>query len=795
MSESYFTMNAGRALRPNEAQIGDRLPYLRHVDDHTILTRDGLLIQVLKLDGFPYETMADEELNYRKQVRETLLRGAASSRLAIYHHILRRSAAPELNGKAEDAFCRRLDEAWQTRLAVGRLYVNEMFLTLVSRPLQGTAGFAERLFRPTRGHADINRELRELHATRETFAAALAPYGVRTLSEYESNGRRYSEPAAFLYALLNGDMHPVLSPEGDIGHAIPDRRLSFGLDAMEFGAGAGSPPSFAAMVSIKDYPVRSVPGMMDNILRLPFEMTLSESFAFVDRQTTLNRMNLALRRLRAADDGALSLREELGAARDQVGAGRTTYGEHHLTLLVKSRELGELDLAVADVQSALAEIGAIAVREDTNLEPAFWAQFPGNFKYVARKALVSNANFASLASFHNHAVGRAEGNHWGDAITVLETTAHGPYYFNFHNGDLGNFTLIGPSGSGKTVLLTFLIAQARKFRPRIVYFDKDRGAEIFIRAIGGRYDVLRPGEPTGLNPLQLDDTPANRAFLTEWLSRLLSHGGETLTAEDRTLIADAVVANFDQAPIHRRLRYLRELFIGMRRPSAGDLAARLKAWCDDGEFAWLFDNEEDRVDLSADVFGFDMTRMLDTPATRTPAMMYLFHRIEQRLDGTPTIIVVDEGWKALDDEIFVHRLKEWEKTIRKRNGVVGFCTQSPQDALDSKIASAIVEQAATQIFLPNPRAQATDYVKGFGLTEHEFEIVRSLPDTSRCFLIKQTDHSVIARLDLSRMERELKILSGTERSVRSLDAIREEIGDDPSDWMPVFLARSAGGKA
>ena len=797
MSRFYVTGAAGRILRPREARIGERLPYARHVDDVTVATRDGLLLQFVKLTGFPFETMDDEELNYRKQVRETLLRGAASSRLALYHHVIRRTTVPELRGAAEDVFCRRLNEAWQTKLAAGRLYSNELFLTLVSRPLQGSAGIVERLFRSSRADASFTRELRELHATRESFTATLAPYGARALTTYDHNGLTYSEPCAFLYGLVNGDMRPVLMPEGDIGEALPDRRLSFGLDAMEIDAGAGAPKCYAAMISVKDYPARSVPGMLDNVLRLPFEMVLSESFSFVDRQTTLNRMNLALRRLQAADDTAFSLRDELTAARDQVGAGRAAYGEHHLTVLVKSPDLGELDLAVADVQSALAETGAIAVREDVNMEPAFWAQLPGNFKYIARKALISNGNFASLASFHNHAAGRPSGNHWGDAVTLLETTAHGPYYFNFHSGDLGNFTVIGPSGSGKTVLLTFLIAQARRFRPKVVYFDKDRGAEIFVRAVGGRYDVLRPGEPTGLNPLQLPDTQANRAFLVEWLCRLLSPQGDALSAEDRLVVADAVAANFDQTRVHRRLRYLRELFVGMRRPSAGDLAARLKAWCDDGEFAWLFDNAEDHVDFSTDVFGFDMTRMLDTPATRTPAMMYLFHCIEQRLDGTPTIIVVDEGWKALDDDVFVLRLKEWEKTIRKRNGIVGFCTQSPSDALESRIASAIVEQAATQIFLPNSRAQAHEYTQGFGLTEHEFQLVRSLPDTSHCFLVKQADHSVVARLDLSRMERELKVLSGTESSIRSLDAIREEVGDDPARWMPLFLKRAmlAGGRA
>jgi type IV secretion system protein VirB4 len=153
--------------------------------------------------------------------------------------------------------------------------------------------------------------------------------------------------------------------------------------------------------------------------------------------------------------------------------------------------------------------------------------------------------------------------------------------------------------------------------------------------------------------------------------------------------------------------------------------------------------------------------------------------------------VVDEGWKALDDEVFVRKIKDWEKTIRKRNGLVGFCTQSASDALESRIASAIVEQAATQIFFPNPRAKAADYVDGFGLTEHEFALVRTLPDTSRCFLIKRADHSVVARLDLSGMTGELAVLAGTERTVRRLEDLRGKLGDEPQAWLEPFMAGRA----
>src|SRR5205085_720487 len=248
--------------------------------------------------------------------------------------------------------------------------------------------------------------------------------------------------------------------------------------------------------------------------------------------------------------------------------------------------------------------------------------------------------------------------------------------------------------------------------------------------------------------------------------------------EDVARIKDAVDANYAQQLEHRRLRHLAELFRGGHRPHAADLWARLRPWWGDGERAWLFDNREDKTDLTAESVGFDMTQILDDAAVRTPAMMYLFHRVEERLDGSPAIIVVDEGWKALDDEVFVRRIKDWEKTIRKRNGIVGFATQSAQDALESKIASAIIEQAATQIFMANPKARSEDYVDGFGLTPHEYEIIRTLPDDAHCFLIKHGADSVVVRLNLAGEKDLLTILSGRERTVRILDDIRAESGDD-----------------
>ncbi|MBV9881502.1 MAG: VirB4 family type IV secretion/conjugal transfer ATPase [Sphingomonadaceae bacterium] len=778
-----------RRAPSREQPAGKHLPYARHVDDHTIETRDGLLMQVVKMRGLLFETADTEEINYRKRLRDATLQAIGSSRFAIYHHVVRRQIDVGLSDTHPDPFSRDLDAAWRRRLNGKRLYVNDIFLTLIRRPLQGRVGrldrLRERLGRAatTSGDPTAAYELHQLGQARDALMAALGSYEPRLLGVYDTPHGPCSEPLEFLSVLLNGEMRPVLLPLEDLGDYLPYRRVSFGQETVELGPSGATPRSFLGLVSIKDYPGQTVAGMLDELLRLPFELTVSQSFGFVERQAALSRMNLALRRMRSAEDEAVSLRADLSNAKDEVAAGRAGFGEHHMTIALRGDTPAAVDEGMAEVQAALADLGILSVREEIALEPAFWAQFPGNFRYIARRGLISTGNFAGLASGHNFPLGRADGNHWGEAVTLLETTAAGPYYFNFHQGDLGNFTVIGPSGSGKTVVLNFLLAQARKFRPRIIFFDKDRGAELFIRAIGGRYDLLRPGTPSGLNPLQLPDNPANRQFLIDWLA-LLAGGADI---DEVARIKDAVDANFGQPPENRRLRHLSELFRGGHRPSASDLWSRLRPWWGDGERAWLFDNARDRTDLTAEAVGFDMTQILDDPALRSPAMMYLFHRVEERLDGSPAIIVVDEGWKALDDDIFVRRIKDWEKTIRKRNGIVGFATQSAQDALESRIASAIIEQAATQIFMANPKARATDYMDGFGLTPHEFELVRTLPDNAHCFLIKHGADSVVARLNLTGEQDLLTILSGRERTVRLLDEIRAETGDDPAEWIPRLL--------
>lgn len=785
------------AWSAKEARAGDRLPYLRLIDESTMLLRDGSVMTAIQVPGLLFETEDSDALNAHAATREVVLRSTLDARFVLYHHVIRRRVSVELEAQFPDPISRHIDERWRERLGSGQLFVNDQFITLIRRPARGKAGLAERVSKKfKRGGGERldadPKDLRSLRAASQGLVASLSAYGATLLGDYIGpQGHTNSEMLELLSALYNGEMRPVRKPADDVdlGHMLPYRRVSFGLDAIEM-RGSGT-PDFAAILGLKDYPEATSPGLLDSLLRLPFEMVVSESYAPTERQTARERMDLAIRRLKSADEEAAAERADMLAARDALGNGAVGFGDHHLTVMVKEQGLGRLDDAMAACAAALADTGAIAVREDTNCEPAFWGQFPGNESYLVRRALISSANMASFGSLHGFALGQAQGNHWGEAVTLLETTSATPFFFNFHHGDLGNFSVIGPSGSGKTVVMNFLAAQAQKFSPRTILFDKDRGAELFVRGIGGRYDSIRAGEPTGFNPLSLPDTPGNKAFLRDWLGVLLKAEGP----EEEQTIAGAVDAAYANDASLRRLRHFKELLSGSRRPQPGDLADRLGAWIGEGEHAWMFDNAEDRLDLTSRVLGFDMTALLENPKLRTPTMVYLFHRIEERLDGKPTMILIDEGWKALDDEVFAARIRDWLKTLRKRNALVGFATQSARDALESRISTALVEQTATMVFMPNSRARPEDYCDGFGLTEHELALIRTLPAHSRCFLVRQPDASVVVRLDLSGAPEVLTLLSGRESSVRRLDLLREALGDAPSEWFPALTGTKWPGGA
>ena len=210
----------------------------------------------------------------------------------------------------------------------------------------------------------------------------------------------------------------------------------------------------------------------------------------------------------------------------------------------------------------------------------------------------------------------------------------------------------------------------------------------------------------------------------------------------------------------------------------------------------MFDNPSDNIEFgSANIIGFDYTEVIEDGRTREPIIQYLLHRMESLIDGRPFIYVMDEFWKVLEGKGGLKDFaKNKQKTIRKQNGLGIFATQSPQDALNSDISAALIEQTATLILLPNPNADPKDYMEGLKLTKAEFELVVGLDERSRCFLVKQGHNAVLCQLNLNGMDDELAVLSGSSDNVEILDELLagHPTPGQPDTWLPEFHARRKG---
>ncbi|HEU5046559.1 MAG TPA: VirB4 family type IV secretion/conjugal transfer ATPase [Rickettsiales bacterium] len=783
---------AKAAYSRKEYPVANFIPYLHHYNDETIITKDGELVQFIKVDGFSFETSDDEDLDMKKMVRNSLLKSMADGTLAIWFHIIRRRKSAFPGGEFAPGFARAVNDKWKQKHHSMDSYVNELYITVVRKAdTEGAAKLAHYFNKisDSTNKSSKTESMREAHKeltdVSHRILASFRDYGARQLSIYERDGGVFSEPLEFLSKIVNcGVSQPIQVTPGDISHNLMMQRLYFGRDAIEIRG--LTKKRYAAMISIKEYSNATAAGIMDAFLQLPHEFIVSQSFVFTNRQTSISNMQLRQRRMIQSNDAGVSQVIEISDALDMAQSGHAAFGRHHLTIMCLEESLERLDDAVSMATSELINVGINPIREKMIMEQCFWAQLPANFSFVGRKAEINTLNLSGFASLHNYPTGRMANNHWGDAVTVFDTSSGTPYFFNFHLRDVGHTTIIGPTGAGKTVLMNFLCAQAQKFRCRLFFFDKDRGAEIFIRALGGNYNIIEPGERCNFNPLQLPDTMENRNFIGEWLKVMVTVNDEPFTAEDMEKITDAVVGNYKLDPKDRILRNIAP-FLGMEAP--GTIASRLKMWHTDGQYAQLFDNLNDTVDFSdAAVFGFEMGPVLNNKATLAPVLLYLFHKINLSLDGTPTIVVLDEAWALIDNPIFASRIKDWLKTLRKLNAMVIFATQSVEDATNSSISDTLVQQTATQIFLPNPKA--TDvYRKAFMLSEREFNLLKSTDPGSRFFLVKQGKDVVVARIDLSGMDDIISVLSGRAETVGILDEVLNEYGDDPAIWLPIFQQR------
>lgn len=780
------------AYSKREYSISEFIPYQYHYDKETIITKNKEIMQVIKLDGWSFETADDVDVDMKKAVRNSLLKSLADGKYAVWFHTVRRKKSTYPKGVFPAGFADELNEQWRKKHDNTESYANELYITIIRRA--DTAGWSK-VSHMLKTLSDKVDEKQRVEAFREghkelkevvyRLLASLRDYNPRLLTSHVTDHGVLSEPLEFLGMLINGGhRQKVQVPTMDISHYLPNSRLYFGARAIEIRGPTKT--RFAGIISVKEYAPATAAGLLDAYLQLPFEFIISQSFSFTNRQVAIGKMQTQQRRMMASEDVAISQVAEISEALDLAMSGHVAFGVHHCSIMVLEDNLPALEDAISMATAEMVNVGINPFREKLVLEQCYWSALPGNFDFIGRKSTINTMNLAGFVSMHNYPTGRISGNHWGNAVTVFDTASGTPYFFSFHNRDVGHTTIIGPTGAGKTVLMNFLCAQAQKFNCRLFMFDKDRGAEIFVRAIGGSYSIIEPSERCGFNPLHLPDTNENRNFISEWLRTLVSSDSLDLPPEEMEMIQEAVAGNFKLAKKDRMLRNI-AAFFGVEK--AGSIASKLKPWYGEGRYARIFDNPYDSLDFTTHrSFGFEMGEVLADKNTLAPVLMYLFHKVHLSLDGTPTMVVLDEAWALVDNPVFASKIKDWLKTMRKLNAMVVFATQSVEDATNSSISDTLIQQTATQIFLPNPKATEA-YKKAFMLSDREYNLLKTTDPASRFFLLKQGKDVVIARIDLSGMEEAVNILSARADTVRILDEVRAEVGDKPDIWIPVFQER------
>ncbi len=798
----------------NERTLVPFIPYSSQVDEHTIMTKDGAYMRIFQLEGTSFETKSPDDMAYQHKKLNAWIKGLAEDNVAVWTHQIRRQQSSSLEGHFTQPFCQQFDQKYK-KLFDDKVLVNELYLTVVFRPPLG-----KRL--PTKSPEVAKQRIEDTlarmdklsNSAMETFKA----YNIKPLGCYDApSGADYrcSEPLRFLNFLLTGQRQHIRTARMPIREYIGNAKVTIGKEVIELKTARKT--RYMQGLDIKDYCNSSYSGMLNRLLFEDFEYVLTQSYTLFNRKQAQAFMKKRERQLVNSGDDGVSQIAAFAEAKDDLINGEFAFGEYHFSLMIVGDTVADTTKASARAAKILEDLEILCSPISIATDAAFFAQLPCNWKYRPRVSGMTSRNVAALSPFYNFMCGKREGNPWGQAVTRFQTLAGHPFFFNFHytpamidsfgQKRAANTYIVGKTGEGKTVALAIMLLQLQRFAKgtplSTVFFDKDRGGEVLIRAMGGTYLRVKNGEPTGFNPFQMEPNKKNIAFLKRFV-RLLVEGVQPLNELQKQQISKAVETVMNMSPEIRRLSVLAQnITQGTSEEEQKDsVLLRLQPWLMGGEFGWVFDNAGDLLDFNATPnIGIDGTDFLDNDDIRSPISMYLLHRMDEIIDGRRFCYIMDEAWKWLNDDVFKEFVGDKQLTIRKKNGFGVFAVQLPSAMLGSKVGPQLVQGSITAVYLPNPNAKRNEYVDtgdsqpNFGLTESEYQIVKGFNEGSRLCLVKQGSQSAICSLDLPReMSDEITIMSTGDEDLPFLDEALEEVGHNPENWMPVFLNKVKANK-
>ena len=722
-----------REYQDKPRRLADFLPWACLVAPGVVLNKDGSFQKTFAYRGPDLESATDAELVAAMARINNVLRRFGSG-WALFFEAVRQPAIDYPQSDFPDAASWLVDLERRVRFEdAGDQFESRYYLTLLWLPPADALGRAERALidRPERADPEGWRDRLAAFEGQCARAFDLLSGALHEIAELSDE-----ETLTYLHDCVSSRRCRVTPPELPVflDAVLSDEPFTGGLEPM-----IGD--NHVRALTIFGFPASTLPGVLDDLNRQGFSYRWTTRFIAMDKaeaEKVLSRqrrhwfakrksMSAILREVMFNEQAALvdndadNKAADADAALQELGADLVSFGYVTTSVIVSDPDVLEADRRLRLAEQVVNGRGFTAIRESLNAVEAWFGSLPGHVYANVRQPVLHTLNLAHMTPMSSVWAGEAVNRHL-DAPALIQGHTHGttPFRVNLHVGDVGHTLVVGPTGAGKSVLLSFLALQWRRYdRAQIFVFDKGRSARAAILAMGGRHVDLGGSDSPSLQPLYDIGEDRGASFAAGWLEGLVAREGVDIAPDIKDALWSAIKALASDEPAHRTLTGLSLLL------QHDGLRAALQPYTLEGPHGRLLDADHDALRLS-DLVCFEMEELMATPGAAAPVITYLFHRLEARFDGRPTVLILDEAWLFLDDPIFAARIREWLKVLRKKNVAVVFATQSLADIARSTIAPALIESCPTRIFLPNERAldpQQREIYERFGLNPRQVEII------------------------------------------------------------------------
>ncbi|MEH3099711.1 conjugal transfer protein TrbE [Sphingomonas adhaesiva] len=719
-------------FRRRPAILADWLPWAALVAPGVVLNKDGGFQRTARFRGPDLDSSTESELVAVTARLNNALRRLGSG-WALFVEADRRPAAPYPAATFPDAVSWLVDEERRAAFdAEGELFESSYHLTFVYLPAPESRARAGRMMldAPERPAVDWHEQLSGFVEATDRLSSLLD--GFLPELDWASD----AETLTYLGGTIASERHAIAVPETPayLDALLAAEPLTGGLEPM-LGA------SHLRVLTVRGFPASTWPGLLDDLNRLGFPYRWTTRFICLDKADAEKELGRLRRQWFAKRKGILTLLRETvyqqesplvdsdaankavdaDDALQTLGSDQVAFGFVTATITVWDEDAHLADERLKAAERVVQGRGFVTVPETLNAIEAWLSSIPGQVYANVRQPIVSTLNLAHLMPLSAVWAGPARNDHLGGPpLLVTRTEGTTPFRLSTHIGDVGHTLVAGPTGAGKSVLLALLVLQFRKYPDaQIYFFDRDRSIRATMLGLGGRFNDLGLEGGLTFQPLRDVDDLATRAWGAEWVAALLAHEGVEVSPDVKDAVWSAL-GSLASAPVEERtLSGLATLLQSNR------LRQAIQPYTLDGPFGRLLDADREEFGLS-DLQAFEMADLLHAKSVVLPVLTYLFHRLEARFDGRPTLLVLDEAWVFLDEPVFASRIREWLKTLRKKNVSVVFATQSLSDIQRSTIAPAIVESCPTRILLPSPQAvepQLRPIYEGFGLNARQIEMI------------------------------------------------------------------------